>query len=75
MPQLTDVQKKIPSAHTIAGRVIAYHNGKHYDLGQYMGEGLVMLSTDGEQLMAPPKEAGIKRGVKKVDTILDDLEV
>lgn len=55
MPQLKDVQKKIPTAFVSTGRVIAFHNGKHYELGKYAGEGVVLLSPDGEKLLSPKK--------------------
>ena len=53
MASLKAVQKRVPGADTVAGRVIAFVNGKHYDLGEYVGEGAVVLSKDGEKLMAP----------------------
>lgn len=74
MPQLKDVQKKVPGAHTLAGRVIAFYKGKHYDLGHYVGDGVVLLSTDGEKLMKPAKaKAEEKSAAKGLD--LDNLEV
>ena len=76
MPQLKDIQKRIPSADTVAGRVIAYHEGKHYDLGEYVGDGIVMLSRDGEKLMTPePKKSEVKKPAKGLDITLDDLEL
>ena len=58
MASLKAIQRKIPGADSVAGRVIAFHQGKHYDLGQYVGEGSVILSQDGERLMAQPAEKG-----------------
>ena len=75
MPQLKDVQKKIPSADTVAGRVIAYHEGKHYDLGAYVGDGVVLLSPDGEKLMAPPKKEVKKPKADLADVNFDDLSL
>ena len=51
---LKDVQAKIPSADSVAGRVVAFHEGKHYDLGQYVGDGVVKLSPEGEALLHEP---------------------
>lgn len=66
MALLKEVQAKVPSATTIAGRVIAFHEGRHLDLGEYAGDGVVRLSTDGEAIMKPvdeqPKQAlGLKK--------------
>lgn len=55
MASLKAIKKRVPSADSIAGRVIAYVDGKHVDMGQYVGEGSVVLSQAGEKLMAPPK--------------------
>lgn len=52
MPSLKEVQSRVPSAATVAGRVIAYHNGKHLDLGQYVGVDAVVLSAAGEEIMS-----------------------
>ena len=71
MPQLKELQKKIPSADAVAGRVIAFHEGKHYDLGQYMGEGVVVLSPEGVKLLSPKKAQQKPAEFKGVD--LDDL--
>lgn len=78
MPTLDSVKAVVPSADTIAGRVIAYHNGKHYDLGEYVGEGVVVLSKDGEAIMATsvpvtaPKKASGKHSAK---LNLDDVDL
>ena len=69
MPQLKDVQKKIPGAFISTGRVIAYHRGKHYELGKYVGEGVVVLSPEGEKLLSPKKAKPVD--IKGVG--LDDL--
>ena len=53
MPAIKDVQARYPNADSVGGRIIAYINGKHYDLGENVGEGLMILSPDGERLMAP----------------------
>lgn len=72
MAKLKDVQAKIPSADTVAGRVIAFHEGKHYDLGAYVGDGVVQLSPEGEALMRPadvePKRATRKASFPGVDS-------
>ena len=57
MALLKDVKARIPSADTVAGRVIAHHEGKHVILGTYVGDGVVQLSKDGERLMTPVEEA------------------
>lgn len=51
MPKLTELKQLIPSADSIAGRVICLHNGTHYDLGQYVGDDTVVLSTVGQALV------------------------
>lgn len=51
---LKDLQAKIPGAASVAGRVIAFHEGKHRDLGAYVGDGVVKLSPEGEALMHEP---------------------
>lgn len=74
--QLKALQKKIPTADTVAGRVIAFHEGKHYDLGEYVGDGLVILSRDGEKLMAPPKATEVKKSKADItDVNFDDLSL
>jgi hypothetical protein len=60
MASLKAIQKRVPSATTMVGRVIAFVDGKHYDMGQYVGDGSVILSKEGEKLMAPAKKADIK---------------
>lgn len=55
MPSLKDVQKVVPGAETVAGRVIAFHNGQHVDLGEYVGDGAVVLSKAGEEVLSPAK--------------------
>lgn len=71
MPQLKEIQKKVPTADVVAGRVIAFHEGKHYDLGEYMGEGVVVLSHEGEKLLTPKKAKQKPAEFKGVG--LDDL--
>lgn len=73
MPHLKDVRKVVPNAETVAGRVIAYHKGEHVDLGAYVGDGMVVLSKDGEKLLAPPKKE-VKKP-KFDDTTIDDLDL
>jgi hypothetical protein len=73
--QLKALQKKIPTADTLAGRVIAFHEGKHYDLGEYVGDGLVVLSRDAEKLLSPAKPVELKHKVKLDDTTIDDLDL
>lgn len=63
MPSLKDVQKVVPSAETVAGRVIAHHNGKHLDLGAYVGDGAVVLSKEGEEVMSSAPKAEKKSKV------------
>lgn len=82
MASLKQLQKKVPGAETVAGRVIAYHNGKHYDLGEYVGDDAVVLSKDGERLMNPekfepkqPKLAGKPPPIPKGLLGLEDLDV
>ena len=76
MPTLKQVQAKIPSADTVAGRVLAYHNGKHYDIGEYVGDGAVHLNKTGEELLNPPAEEAKVAPVKaKKGLDLDKLEV
>lgn len=67
MPSLTQLRKVVPGAESVAGRVVAYHNGKHVDLGQYVGDGMVILSSEGEALMAaePPKKPARKVAVNE----------
>lgn len=54
--QLKALQKKVPEAEVVGGRVIAFVGMKHYDLGQYVGEGTVILSQEGEAFLAPSDE-------------------
>lgn len=79
MAHLKDIQKKVPSACTVAGRVIAYESGKHYDLGAYLGDGAVQLSQEGEKLLSPPpkpaEEKPAKAAAKGGGLSLNDLEV
>lgn len=56
MPLIKDVQARYPNADSVGGRIIAFINGKHYDLGQNIGEGMMTLSQDGERLMRPQTE-------------------
>lgn len=78
MAHLKDIQKKVPSACTVAGRVIAYENGKHYDLGAYLGDGAVQLSQEGEKLLSPPPKPAEEKPAKAAKgggLSLNDLEV
>lgn len=50
--QLKTIQKVLPAADVVAGSVIVYHDMKHYELGKYVGEGSVVLSPEGEALIA-----------------------
>jgi len=52
MPLLSDIQAKIPTADAVAGYCICYHDLKHYELGTYIGDGLVVLTSAGEALLA-----------------------
>lgn len=60
MASLKAVQKKVPGADTVAGRVIAHYQGKHVDLGQYVGDDAVVLSPEGESIMSPPVEVSVE---------------
>lgn len=53
MPAIKDVQARYPNADSVGGRIICYYQGKHYDLGANIGDGMMSLSPDGERLMAP----------------------
>lgn len=82
MPSLKDLQKVVPNAETVAGRVIAFHKGKHLDLGQYVGDGAVVLSKDGEEAMAqqpvekkPARKVAPNLNIKSGGLDLSDLEV
>lgn len=84
MVSLKTIQKKFPGAYSIVGRVVVRYQNKHYDLGKYMGDGMVVLSKDGERLMAPPKlevkkpegKGKVVDAVKEVGGVdLDDLEL
>lgn len=57
MALLKDVQVMIPSADAVVGRVVAFHNGKHVDLGEYVGEGVVSLSPAGTAALAALTQA------------------
>lgn len=74
MAQLKEVQKKVPSADVVAGRVIAYHKGKHYDLGEYVGDGLVSLSKEGQDLMVPLKRKATEQP-KDLEITIGDLDL
>lgn len=78
MASLKALQKKVPGAEAVAGRVIAFYQGKHYDLGEYVGDGMVVLSQDGERLLNPPPEELPQKKPGKglsFDVSLDDLEM
>lgn len=69
MASLKSIQAVLPTAATIAGRVIAYHKGKHIDLGQYVDVDTVVLSSAGEACMAgespwPEKKPATKKPAK-----------
>jgi hypothetical protein len=59
MPLLSDIQAKIPTADAVAGQCICYHELKHYTLGQYVGDGLVILDSAGEALLASIDAAAV----------------
>lgn len=69
MALLKDLQKVAPGADTVAGRVVVFHNGKHLDLGQYVGDGSVVLSQEGEELLSPPVKSEIKPGRKQAPNL------
>jgi hypothetical protein len=71
MPQLKEIQKKFPAAFSSTGRVIVFHDGQHYELGKHVGEGVVVLSPEGEKLLAPKKSKKEPADIKGVS--LDDL--
>jgi hypothetical protein len=73
MAQLKELQKKVPTADVVAGRVIAYHKGKHIDLGEYVGDGLVSLTKEGQDLMVPLKKE--TESLKDLDVNIDDLAI
>ena len=56
MASLVAVQQKIPTAEVVGGKVQAFHEGKHWHLGDYVGDGAVVLSKDGERFMAPKED-------------------
>lgn len=51
MPSLKAVQVVVPSAFTAVGRVVAFHEGKHVDLGEFVGGDAVALNKLGDSLM------------------------
>jgi hypothetical protein len=85
MPSLETLQKRIPSADTVAGRCICFHEGKHYDLGAYVGDGQVILEGEGRKLIeeldardaAAAEEAAQKKGGSKkaAKSDLDDVTI
>lgn len=52
MPSLKAIREVIPSAEAMVGRVVAFHEGKHIDLGDYHGDDAVALNLRAEQLIA-----------------------
>lgn len=78
MATLTNIRNQIPSTETVAGRVVAFHGGKHVDLGEYVGDDAVALSHAGEKILAEvsaPKEpmaapADVVAAVTPVDTTI-----
>jgi hypothetical protein len=62
MPSLKAIQKVIPSAETMVGRVVAYHEGKHVDLGEFVGDDAVALSRAGQELVAAASAPKAKKG-------------
>lgn len=63
--------RKFPDASTVVGRIVVYRDGKHLELGTYVGDNAVVLSADGERLMAPAKTEEKKPddGVGAGDTV------
>ncbi len=57
MPSLKSIQAVIPSACSIVGRVQAFHEGKHVDLGAYVGDDAVALNAEGDAIMAAAAQA------------------
>lgn len=49
---LKDIQAKIPTADSVVGRCICFHEGLHRDLGEYVGDGIVVLNLEGEKIIA-----------------------
>lgn len=66
MASLNSIRKVAPGAETVAGRVIAFHQGKHVDLGQYVGDGQVILSPAGEALLAPPEDKPVEKSKRRM---------
>lgn len=61
MASLSVVQQRIPTAEVVGGKVQAFHEGKHWHLGDYVGDGAVVLSKDGERFMAPPEDTPVEK--------------
>ncbi len=70
--KLDALRKKFPKADTVAGRVVALHKGVHVDLGQYVGDGVVMPSPAAEKLMAEDGPAAKKPEAKKSEAKSED---
>lgn len=88
MPSLSDLQTKFHNADIVAGTCVCFHEGRHYELGKYVGDGMVVLGPEGEKLLESldslAEEAEVvevrrvpraakKRGVQVPTDINDDL--
>jgi tRNA G37 N-methylase TrmD len=49
--QLDTIKELFPSADVSVGRVFVLHEGQHVDIGVYVGDGMVMPSTEGQELL------------------------
>ena len=70
MASLKAIQEVLPNAASIAGRVVAYHKGKHIDLGQYVDVDTVVLSAAGEAYFAGETPAPVQKQAPKKPTKL-----
>lgn len=47
-----DLEAALPNHYIVGGEAIVFHETKHVVLGKYVGDDLVILSKDGEALLA-----------------------
>lgn len=53
MATMKEINAKLPTAEVVAGRVQVYYapEGKHYTLGDYVGDDAVVLTAEGQALL------------------------
>lgn len=77
MPSLAAIQKLFPTAGSCGGTVGVLHEGRNIAIGQIVGDDMVVLTAEGERVMAEvadvvkPKRG--RRAAAADDTSTDEL--